>query len=84
MIVEGVFKTLAVSLKACFAAIVWNAATRATRVDPYLFARYAMTSSRRTSDISISISGIEFLLIFKNLSNKRLYLIGLTSVIPRQ
>ena len=57
--------------------IIWD-----TLLCPYLSAAYWITSSRRVSEKSVSISGMEILSGFKNLSNNKSYFKGSIFVIP--
>ena len=77
-------KTLAASLIACFAFIVANVTICATLSWPYLSIAYWITSPRYLSSKSISISGSDFLPLFKNLSKINPYFKGSIPVIPRQ
>ena len=72
------------SRMAARAAIVPNVTICATRSLPYLAVTYAMTSSRRSTQKSVSISGIEMRSGFKKRSNSSRNLSGSRSVMRRQ
>ena len=72
------------SRTAARAAIVPNVTICATRSLPYLSITYLMTSSRRSTQKSVSMSGIEMRSGFKKRSKMRPNLIGSRSVIFRQ
>ena len=66
------------------APIVPNVMICATRSAPYLSTTYLMTSSRRLSMKSTSMSGIVYRSRFRNRSNGSRYAIGSTSVTPHE
>ncbi len=72
------------SRTAARAAIVPNVTICATRSAPYFSVTYLMTSSRRSTQKSVSISGIEMRSGFRKRSKSRLYLSGSRSVIFKQ
>ncbi len=72
------------SRTAARAAIVPNVTICATRSLPYFSVTYLMTSSRRSTQKSVSISGIEIRSGFKKRSKNKLNFSGSRSVIFRQ
>ncbi len=81
---SGTPKARPASRTAARAAIVPNVTICATRSSPYFSVTYLMTSSRRSTQKSVSISGIEIRSGFRNRSKMRLYLSGSKSVIFKQ
>ena len=78
---KGSHSALQISLTAALAAIVQNVHICATWSFQYLFLTYSRTLHLHSSEKSTSISGIETLAGFKNLSKSREYLSGSISVI---
>ncbi len=73
--------TLAASRIPCLPLIVWNVTICATWSDPYFWATYRITSSRRRSSKSMSMSGICLRSGFRNRSKISPYRSGSRSVI---
>jgi hypothetical protein len=78
---KGIHITLHTSLTAALAAKVPNVHICATLSSQYFLLQYSTTLSLSSSAKSVSISGIEILAGFKNLSKSRSYFIGSRSVI---
>ena len=79
----GLPSTLTTSRNTALAAIVPRVLICATESLPYLLVTYSSTLSRPSIQKSISKSGLLTLSGFKNLSNRRSYLMGSIAVIPK-
>ena len=78
---KGIHITLQTSFTAALAANVQKVHIWATWSAQYLFLQYSTTLSLQVSAKSVSISGIETLAGFRNLSKSSLYGSGFISVI---
>ena len=81
---SGMSSARATSLTAAFAFIVPNVMIWATFSRPYFRVTYSMTSPRRRSQKSMSISGSDTRSGFRKRSKMRSYCSGSTSVMRRQ
>jgi len=83
MITESISRIRPTSLTADFPWKVPKVMIETTLSFPYLSITYLITSSRLSSGKSISISGMDILSGFRNLSKYKSFSIGSTSTIPK-